>query len=262
MGRKVVRPPGRTFGVELECVGLSRGRAARVLDGAGIPARSEDYGHSNSASIWECKSDSSVSGEGGSFELATPILVWGEPDHYERLARAVGALRGAGAGVNSTGGLHVHVGVGDLDGWARLASARVYGAAHGAIDGALARHRLDNGYCSPVPEFSTSPWDASEKSVELTGDPRYYLGRGSVNLTAYDVHTTTEYRQHHGTMSVREILSWVGLMVGITTYGATIRNGSEYRALKYRDSAISDPWEYVDAMGYLDDHARAFRYTY
>lgn len=265
MGHVKGRTLGRTFGVELECVGIGRGRASRILADAGFCARSEDYGASNSCTTWECKSDGSVAGPGGSFELATPILTWGNTNDYERLANAVAALRESGAGVNRTGGLHVHVGVEDLDGWQRIGAARVYGAAQSAIDSVLADNRRDNGYCSPVYPFDSPNWRETERAVALDGNPRYFLGRGAVNLTAYDVHSTTEYRQHNGTMSAREILSWVGLVVGITAYGAHVGasgTGAEYRALKYRDPEITSPWGYVDAMGYLDDHAAAFRYAY
>lgn len=108
------------FGIELEMTGLTREKAAKVLrnaleaNGCG-PAAFYRHGGAYDAwhvtdgrgRTWKLVRDSSIAIEGGeAVELVTPVLGWAD---IPLLQACIRALRKAGARVNETCGLHIHV---------------------------------------------------------------------------------------------------------------------------------------------------------
>ena len=120
--RTLVSAADLTYGVELEYGNITTGAAAAVIASvvggvAGSYCQRENghtaNGHAVVASDgrrWICEYDSSISGfEFGTAEIVSPVLK-GAAD-MELLQKIVRALRAAGAQVNHSTGLHVHVGV-------------------------------------------------------------------------------------------------------------------------------------------------------
>lgn len=108
-----------TFGVELEYGNIGREIAARAIQSV-VGGTVEEYyaralGHTAQGwSVtqadgrkWICESDGSISGLGDSAEVVSPILKLADMDQLQAVVRA---LRTAGALVNETTGMHVHVG--------------------------------------------------------------------------------------------------------------------------------------------------------
>lgn len=102
----------QTIGTELEFTGLTRQAAATVV--ANFFGTTAQGGRSwtvtdNTGRNWKIVSDGSVRTENGgeACELVTPILGWND---IETLQEIVRKLRKAGAKVNETCGLHVHIG--------------------------------------------------------------------------------------------------------------------------------------------------------
>jgi hypothetical protein len=102
----------RTFGVEAEFYNITPQTAIDALRAVGIVAVNAGYTH-RIMSEWKIVTDSSVTstgtGTGYGLELVSPILRG--RDGLEQVAKALDALRNAGAKVNKSCGIHVHVGL-------------------------------------------------------------------------------------------------------------------------------------------------------
>jgi hypothetical protein len=103
--------PNRTFGVELEIVGLNQEMSYLVLKLAGIPCVDpEDY-CARSKDKWRFVDDCSLNGC-RTAEVISPILRGAKG--LAQVRKVCNALQAAGAKVNTSCGLHVHVGAKDL----------------------------------------------------------------------------------------------------------------------------------------------------
>lgn len=105
--------PERTFGVELEIVGLSEEGAFLALRHAGIPVNDPQSWGSHRKSAWDIKDDCSLhSPDGRTAEVVSPILRGVEG--LKEVRKVCRALESFGGKVNKSCGLHVHVGAKDL----------------------------------------------------------------------------------------------------------------------------------------------------
>lgn len=115
----------RTFGVELEFTGISRVTAIRIIavtiskdinaDGEYAGGAYDRYCYKDDKDrVWTIVRDSSITAsvENGQCELNTPVLK-GSKD-IELLQEIIRNLRKYGAKVNSSCGMHIHLGAGDL----------------------------------------------------------------------------------------------------------------------------------------------------
>ena len=105
-----------TIGTEIEFTGLTRSKAAKVIAKFFGTTTVHERGpydkytvKDGTERIWSIMSDSSIQAESPyeRCELVTPILRWSD---IETLQEIVRELRRAGAKVNETCGLHVHIG--------------------------------------------------------------------------------------------------------------------------------------------------------
>ena len=105
----------QTFGVEIEMAGITRKKAARVI--AGYFGTEPGYCGGNydayiakdtKGRTWKAVSDSSIRAEAAyRTEVVTPILRY---DDIEDLQEILRKLRRAGAKVNESTGIHIHIG--------------------------------------------------------------------------------------------------------------------------------------------------------
>lgn len=113
----------QTFGVEIEMTGITRSRAAKTI-AAYFGTEASHYGGGYDAyhatdrqgRTWKAMSDSSIRAEkkDGSYasdfyktEVVTPILRYEDIEDLQEILRR---LRKAGAVVNSSTGIHIHIG--------------------------------------------------------------------------------------------------------------------------------------------------------
>ena len=113
----------QTFGVEIEMTGITRNRAAKTI-AAYFRTEASHYGGGYDAypatdrqgRTWKAMSDSSIRAEkkDGSYasdlyktEVVTPILRYEDIEDLQEILRR---LRKAGAVVNSSTGIHIHIG--------------------------------------------------------------------------------------------------------------------------------------------------------
>jgi hypothetical protein len=211
----------RTFGVELEIVhsGDSHvgfvGRVTRALRNAGLARQIVEVQGYGSAdyNTWQINRDGSVSRNYiPGAEVVSRILPATE-EGFAELSQACDLIAGAGATVNRTCGMHVHVDVRDLsvDEIRRVVIAYVRFQAE--IDSVVPRSRRGgNQYCRHM----TSTWRTAdiltaslEQCSTVSGMANAIGGKYYVlNLSKFPYTGTIEFRQHSGTVEADKAVAW------------------------------------------------------
>lgn len=191
-----------TFAVEIEVsAGLSVDRANVLLRNGGFAARG-----------WQAVYDGSVP----SGCEVKPSILRGEAGLADAMA-VMAALKAAGARIDRSAGLHVHVGT---DGMSSAQIERVIAwsvRAQPLMNWLVAPDRRANTYCRPMtPALARTARDLLHRRTLVAGhyDQRRYV---ALNLCAYQFHGTLEFRQHEGTLSGARLSTWVRFIVGIMT---------------------------------------------
>ena len=219
----------RTFGVEIEFFGITPRVAVDALTAAGISAASESYNHQTRAH-WKIVTDASVTsrgtGCGNGLELVSPILRGA--NGFAETAKAVTALLNAGAKVDKSCGIHVHVGADGMTGADIIRVVDLYVQNNTHLDTVLAASRLNNGYASKYNNASMQNLRNALRRATGVNDiqsgarnlPRYMV----VNITSYLRHGTIEFRQHQGSLNGEKVVSWVKTIVAIMEKGASMQD--------------------------------------
>lgn len=213
----------RRYGIEVELIGLNARQAAAALTAAGIDCRAPGYTHAVMRT-WKAVTDATVA---GGCEVVSPPLS-GE-EGLEQIRTAMDALNAAGARINRSCGLHVHIEARDLN-TAEIANTCIRYARHEAdIDAIMPRSRRgnDNRYCASLRRAS---FTGSTVAAMIRQMPqrRYH----KVNLEAYIKYGTIEFRQHSGTTEPTKIINWVRFLQAFI---------EESRATASQTVATSDP---------------------
>lgn len=177
------------FGIELEVSGINQNRAAAALRAAGIELTSVAYSH-DVMPIWKVVSDSSIRPVG--CEVVSPPLKF-TPENLRDVATVVRVLKAAGASVNSTTGMHVHV---DCSTESSATIANIYNRYR------TFEHQIDlfhspnrrgnnNHYCMSLPMVAPSS--------------RYH----KLNLQSFVKYGTVEFRQHAGSLNAIKVANWI-----------------------------------------------------
>jgi len=201
----------RTFGVEIECIGITAEVALSAIRATGLPCEIEGYNHVT-RSHWKITTDGSVRDNRGNLgiEIVSPILTGATG--MAALKTVADALNAAGATANKTCGIHVHVGASDLSIDEIKMIVKRYSVFENVIDSYMpvSRRASNNHFlksmsdwsayygaglaeCQTVAAMSARSWD------------RYY----KINLAAFVRQGTIEFRQHSGSVSSEKIGNWV-----------------------------------------------------
>jgi len=220
-------PSQRTFGFEAEFFGITPSVAVQALTAVGLVAQSERWNH-ETRPHWKVTTDGSVTGRGTGcgtgLELVSPILQ-GEQGIADA-AKAVKALLDAGAKVDKTCGLHVHLGMDGLTGADIMKVVDYYTANGNLVDSMLATSRHNSRWAQKYSQrallgdfngFRTLTSN-NEMRVATRGYDRYR----TVNLTAYGKYGTIEFRQHQGTLNPEKVTSWVKFVMALTEKAVTL----------------------------------------
>ena len=216
-------PSNRTFGFEAEFFGITRQQAKTALANVGITARIA--GRNERVNGWKLTTDVSVTssgtGEGSGLELVSPILRGTRG--MEEAIKALKALADAGARVDRSCGLHVHLGADGMTGANLIALVDYYQANIASVRKLVANSRHSNNFCKDMTAVvrnsthmrSVANTPAQEALLKQSiGNlyDRYY----SVNLTSYCKHGTVEFRQHQGTLNGKKLEAWVKFLMAMT----------------------------------------------
>lgn len=208
-----------TFGVEIETYGsnteyfktLANDRGLEVFDHL-----SQYGGCHEDIQMFKLVPDGSISGANPA-ECVTPALK-GDSKGFDSLKDCCTSLVEAGAKVNSSCGLHVHIGVQNLTETQYVNVFNNYKMLELVIDSFMAnsRRKNNNGYCRSLRDHDfTYCTTISDVASELNND-RYH----KVNPMAWGRHNTIEFRQHQGTVNFTKIKNWVSFCAKLVAWSA------------------------------------------
>lgn len=202
------------FGVEIEML-VNRDRVQRLMNEGGVSYRWQGYyTHTNGNSTFDFKSDSSIHGDShtesgnSGIECVSPVLD-GNKGGREALKKACDAIESAGAQVNRSTGLHIHISTEGMNGEWFVNVFKNYQKLEGVIDTFMARSRRANntGYAQSLAGFDFSDCHSADDVVAKLNS-RFY----KVNPFAYGVHRTIEFRQHQGSTNYEKINNWLSFV--------------------------------------------------
>lgn len=192
-----------TFGVEIECLvpaAMVRACAARNA----MPFQYEDYNHTDNSSYYKFVTDGSIRGE-NPIECVSPVLTgkYG----MKSLELCCKTLNEAGAQVNRSTGLHVHIGAQKLSDKAYVNVFKNYQKLEKVIDMFMSPSRRENNnhYCETLQHLDLSFCATKSDVYDAMNGNRYY----KVNACSYMCHKTIEFRQHQGSTDFEKISNWV-----------------------------------------------------
>jgi hypothetical protein len=201
-----------TFGVEIECLVASSVMRECATRNA-MPFQYEGYNHEDNNHYYKFVSDSSIRGE-NPIECVSPVLT-GKAG-MKSLENCCKALNEAGAQVNISTGLHVHIGAANLSDEAYINVFKNYQKLERVIDTFMARSRRANNsqWCRTL-QGRNFMWCTTKSDVfdAMNGD-RYF----KVNACSYARHQTIEFRQHQGSTDFEKISNWVNFCAKLVAW--------------------------------------------
>ena len=203
----------RRFGVEIECVGATRAAIIQECHQRGLPIFSEAYNHRDGGNH-KIVSDASIRGENGNEVVTRPL------SELKELRILLDALKAAGARVNRSCGLHVHIDAADLDIVRAVNIVNNYYFLRHLINSSLPASRTNNRYCRV------------KSYTDLVGRDNWYLTLDAfvdavcdryvaVNIRAYKRHGTIEFRQHQGSLNFAKIKNWILFLQSLYEWSET-----------------------------------------
>ena len=192
-----------TFGVEIEClVPAAMVRACATRNE--MPFQYEGYNHTDNGSYYKFVTDGSIRGE-NPIECVSPVLTG--KDGMKSLELCCKTLNEAGAQVNRSTGLHVHIGAQKLSDKAYINVFKNYQRLERVIDTFMSRSRRENNnqYCKSLQNLELSFCSTKGDVYNVMYGDRYY----KVNACSYMRHKTIEFRQHQGSTDFEKISNWV-----------------------------------------------------
>lgn len=230
------------FGVEVEFTGISREVAAEAIKAAGHDARVEGYNHTTRKHV-KIIGDASVTGSSrnnGGEAVLPPVA--GEAG-LAMVADVLDALRGAGARVDRSCGLHVHIDTKGLtgEGVARFAEAMY--AAQPMLRAFVTASRAQQYYCSPTRRSTVSRFSAAVRGGYFSRDASESSERyAAVNVLAYGRHGTIECRLHGGSLNAAKVSAWIKMLLAIRSTVEAETDGALIDAVRRGASTDLDSW--------------------
>ena len=201
-----------TFGVEIECLVAANLMRESAMRNA-MPFQYEGYNHTDNNHYYKFVSDSSIRGE-NPIECVSPVLTGREG--MKSLENCCKALNEAGAQVNRSTGLHVHIGAQNLSDEAYVNVFKNYQKLESVIDTFMARSRRENNsqWCRSLQGKDFSFCTSKNDVYDVMSGNRYY----KVNACSYSRHRTIEFRQHQGSTDFEKISNWVNFCAKLVAW--------------------------------------------
>lgn len=201
-----------TFGIEIECVGLMDHQAARALMAAGVRCERPGYTHATMAT-WKVVPDGSLRGRDGTCEVVSPIL--SGTDGLAEVRTVMKVLRDAGARVNESCGMHIHIGVDVLERAEQAALIEMYHGWQWAFTAWVKERRINGSWARLRNASATASlarsWRNAIDNDEAENVARYNNRYHALNVAAYERHGTFEFRAHHGSLNGTNAAAWIAL---------------------------------------------------
>lgn len=272
----------QTFGMELEFTGITRKQAAQaiaqVINGNYEYSRESSYDRrvitGADGRKWSICSDASVtgSGSGNGGEFVTPICTYQDIEKDGLVQQCIRALKKAGAKVDRSCGLHVHVGADKHNAKSLKNLAFTFRAKETLIYKAVgAEDRMHNVYCRPIDDQLVKNLKKTKKldmnkladvwydtyapgqsRSQHYNDSRYH----GLNFHSVWYHGTVEFRLFHATLHAGEVRAYINLCLAMSAAAINssrasaevLDNGNDKYAMRcwlLRLGFIGDEWKTV-----------------
>lgn len=234
-----------TFGVEMEtcnCNPYAFVQAARDLGFEAVDHTYRYAGCHTDIPQFKLVPDGSLQGS-NTAECVTPALN-GNRNGYDSLRKCCKALAQVGARVNSSCGLHVHIGARDLTDQAFCNVFVNYMMLETAIESFMAPSRRGSHaqWCASLRNHEAALLGATTKSEvrQALCYDRYHR----VNAEAYDRHQTIEFRQHQGSINYKKISEWVKFLARLVEWS--------------RDNRLESRIDRIEDIPFLSDADKSY----
>lgn len=270
----------QTFGVELEMTGITRKTAAGVAAkyfgttseyiGGGYDKYTAKDGAGRS---WSFVSDSSIrvergkNGEGQQVEMVTPILRY---EDIETLQELIRRIRKAGAKVNSSCGIHIHVGADQHTARSLRNLVNIFTSKQDIIFKALAVDSNRLNYCKKLENrISESLSKCRKFDMAKVADVWYagYSGDRSahynssryhaVNLHAVFTKGTVEFRCFNSTLHAGKVKAYVQFCLAVSHQAITQKCASAKPTVSDNEKYTFRCW--LLRMGLIGDEFKTCR---
>ena len=237
----------QAFGIELEFGGMTRKKAAQTIAKVtGGYARYAGGGYDKftvtapDGRDWTIMSDSSVSAQGGqACEFVTPKCTY---EDIETVQECIRALRKAGAKVNESCGLHIHIDGANHTAQSLKNLAFTFRAKQDLIFKAVAPNRIGNQYCRPLtddlvdnikkvkklePETMKDAWYGTYSDRLRDTNAHYHASRyHALNLHSLWYRGTVEFRLFNSTLHAGEVRAYINLCLAMSAAAINAKRAS------------------------------------
>lgn len=257
------------FGIEIETVGLSREAVARAIHS--VVGGRISFGPEvvmDDGRVWKVVPDGSLSAC-NSGEIVSPILTYADLETLQSIVRAV---RAAGAGTDSSCGVHIHIDGSrfDVRGLLNLINMvhkneRLIERALNVRADRLSRYtraidarlveRLEQRRPRTMPELQAA-WYGYDYARPCRYDGTRYHG---LNLNSFFYRGTIEFRYFNGTLHAGEIKSYVQLCLALAQRARTAKATSRARR---QVASENERWAFrvfLKTMGMLGEEFKTAR---
>lgn len=227
-----------TFGVEIECLVETR-LVRESAQKNGMRYQYEGYNHTDNNHYFKFVPDSSIRGE-NPIECVSPVL--SGKSGLKSLENCCKVLNEAGAVVNVSTGLHVHIGAQKLSDEAYVNVFKNYQKLERVIDSFMARSRRENNshWCRSLQDLALSLCSTKADILYSMDYNRYY----KVNACSYERHGTIEFRQHQGSTDFEKISNWVNFCAKLVAWS--------------KKNRIKDEVSIIDEIPFLTKKEKSF----
>ncbi len=234
-----------TFGVEIETYNVARNIMLLKAAANHLPIEYQDYNHRDGQKVFKFVSDGSIRNAAGEndencIECVTPVLKGRRG--FAALKKACKTLNDAGAKVNRSTGLHVHIGAAKLNAKSYVNVFINYQMMEEVIDSFMANSRRGNNafYSQSIRRYNYECCNNQQDVYSIMGGNRYH----KVNPCSYNRHQTIEFRQHQGSTDFVKIEAWVNFCAKLVVWSVNNRMTEQIHS--------------IDEIPFLDDSEKAF----
>lgn len=283
---------GQNFGIEIEMTGVTRVRAAEVVAGYFGTSSQYDRGaydaysvRDNERRVWKLVSDGSIdcqrkegrrkvsADRNYSVELVSPICKYSDIETVQELIRK---LREAGAFVNSSCGIHIHIDAAPFDAIKLRNLVNIMAAKEDMIYKALKVSRgRENDYCKKIDPAFLERLNRNKPNTLEKFKSLWYNGRdGShehyhssryrcLNLHSVFQKGTVEFRAFNGNLHAGKIKAYIQFCLAIAAQALNQRSASPIKTQSSNEKYTFRVWllrlgmigdEFKTARKHLLDH--------
>ena len=267
----------QAFGLELEFGGITRKKAAQAI--ARVVGGHARYvgGSYDKFTVtapdgrdWTIMSDASVNSQGGqACEFVTPKCTY---EDIEQVQECIRALRRAGAKINQSCGLHIHIDGANHTAQSLKNLAFTFRAKQDLIFKAVAPSRINNRYCAPLTddlvgnikkikkldgEKMKDAWYGTYRDFR-GADAHYHASRyHALNLHSLWYRGTVEFRLFNSTLHAGEVRAYINLCLAMSAAAINakrasaepLENGNDKYAMRC----------YLLRLGFIGDEFKSVR---